>query len=168
MLWLWTFLIYWLLLFVVCYIVTEVGQNHFYDEVTPLAWLKVGGSTLLLAGALTWWDPSSVDLFTDEIWLLAMLAVAAFVLFTVVMRFHAPHALMLGPVAVVLISIMAAMAVDSLKTSGRAAGRDRPIPPSERRIRKSASSSIEAPPPEEPAPGPAEGAGSSPSASPSP
>jgi peptidoglycan/LPS O-acetylase OafA/YrhL len=169
MFWLWTFLIYWLLLFVACYIVTEVGQNHFYDEVTPFAWLKVGGSTLLLASALAWWDPSSVDLFTNEIWLLAMVAVAGFVLFVVAMQFHASHAIMLGPAVVVLVSITAAMAVDSLKTSGRANFRDRPVPPSERAIRKSASSTVDLIPeePSEEAGGETAGAaGASPSPAP--
>jgi peptidoglycan/LPS O-acetylase OafA/YrhL len=165
MFWLWTFLIYWLLLFVACYIVTEVGQNHFYDEVTPFAWLKVGGSSLLLAAALAWWNPSSVDLFTSEIWLLAMVAVAGFVLFVVVMQFHASHAIMLGPAVAVLVSITAAMTIDSLENSGRARFRDRPVPPSERVIRKSASSTVDLIP-EEPSEEPSEEAGESKDAAP--
>ena len=38
---LWPFLIYWLVMFVVSYIAVEVGQDQFYDEVTPHAGLKV-------------------------------------------------------------------------------------------------------------------------------
>lgn len=158
MFWLWIFLIYWLLLFVACYIATEVGQNYFYDEVTPYATLKVGVATLLMAAGLTWWDPSSVDLFVSDLANLAILAVVAFVLFCLVIRFHAPHALMIGPLAVVLVAFTAAMAIDSLKAGPRANLRDRPIPPSERTIRKSSGSSVRAAiEPEEPStPKPAE------------
>mgnify|MGYP005863428583 CR=1 FL=1 len=145
MFWLWTFLIYWLLLFVAAYIVTEVGQNYFYDEVTPYVALKVGGAALALAALLTWWDPSSVNLLTTDIAFTAMLAIAGFVLFCVVMRFHASHALMLGPVTVVVVAFTAVMAMDSLKSGPRANQRDRPIPPQERTIRKSASTSVRSP-----------------------
>ncbi|RUL85557.1 hypothetical protein [Tautonia sociabilis] len=152
MAWYWMFLVYWLLMFVALYIISEVGQNYFYDEVTPLVGLKVGGSSLVLAAALTWMDPTIADLLTSEIWFLAMLAVAGFVLLCVVIRFHAPHALMLGPVTVVLVALMSAMAISSLEDAGRSVDRDRPIPPQQRTIRKSASRSIP-PPVEEPAPG---------------
>ena len=30
----WPFLIYWLVMFVACYVVVEVGQDQLYDEVT--------------------------------------------------------------------------------------------------------------------------------------
>lgn len=154
MFWLWIFLLYWLLLFVASYIVTEFGQNYFYDEVTSFATLKVGGATLLMAAGLTWWDPSSVDIFVSDIANLAMLAIAGFVLFCLMIRFHAPHALMVGPLTVVIVAFTAAMAIDSLKAGPRANLRDRPIPPSERTIRKSSGSSMPAAAitPEEPAP----------------
>ncbi|WP_169975999.1 hypothetical protein [Tautonia rosea] len=147
MFWLWMFLIYWLLLFVASYIVTEYGQRYFYDEVTPFAGLKVGASSLALAGFLTWWDPSSVNMVTTDIAYTAMLAIAGFVLFCLVMQFHASHALLLGPVAVVLVAFTAAMAMDSLKAGPRANLRDRPIPPQQRTIRKSASSTVGVPVP---------------------
>ncbi|WP_161602285.1 hypothetical protein [Tautonia marina] len=149
MFWLWMFLIYWLLLFVASYIVTEYGQKYFYDEVTPFAGLKVGGVSLALAGFLTWWDPSSVNMVTTDIAYTAMLAIAGFVLFCLVIQFHASHALLLGPVTVVLVAFTAAMAMDSLKAGPRANLRDRPIPPQERTIRKSASSTVGIPVPKE-------------------
>lgn len=149
MFWLWMFLIYWLLLFVASYIVTEYGQKYFYDEVTPFAGLKVGGVSLALAGFLTWWDPSSVNMVTTDIAYTAMLAIAGFVLFCLVNQFHASHALLLGPVTVVLVAFTAAMAMDSLKAGPRANLRDRPIPPQERTIRKSASSTVGIPVPKE-------------------
>ncbi len=49
----WPFLIYFVILFVVCYIVVEYGQNYFYDEVTPAAAAKVALGALILAAILT-------------------------------------------------------------------------------------------------------------------
>lgn len=145
MFWLWMFLIYWLLLFVATYIVTEVGQKHFYDEMTPQSALKVGGGTLLLAAFLTWWDPSSVDILTTDIAFTAMLAIGGFVVYCLVIRFHGTHALMLGPVTVLLVAFTAAMAMDSLKTGPRANMRDRTIPPQQRTIRKAGPAPIAIP-----------------------
>ena len=54
----WPLLIYWVVLFVACYTVCEVGQDQFYDEVTPRVGLKVGGGSLILAGLATWLRPS--------------------------------------------------------------------------------------------------------------
>ena len=49
----WPLLIYWLVLFVACFVVVEIGQDQLYDEVTPRAGLKVVGGSLLLAALLT-------------------------------------------------------------------------------------------------------------------
>jgi hypothetical protein len=54
---LWPFLIYWLVMFVVSYIAVEVGQDLFYDEVTPHAGLKVTAGSFLLAAMLTYFHP---------------------------------------------------------------------------------------------------------------
>ena len=43
----WPLLIYWLLLFVACYIVVEYGQNYLYDEPTPNVALKVALGSLV-------------------------------------------------------------------------------------------------------------------------
>ena len=41
----WAFLIYWLVVFVGTYVVTEIGQDQLYDEVTPHVGLKVGAGS---------------------------------------------------------------------------------------------------------------------------
>ena len=37
----WPFLLYWLVMFVACFVVVEVAQDQLYDQVTPRAGLKV-------------------------------------------------------------------------------------------------------------------------------
>ena len=145
MFWLWTFLIYWLLFYVSTYIIVEVGQNYFYSELTPHAWAKVGVATLALAAGMTWWDPSSRDMLADDFGRTLMLAVAAFVLYTVALRFHPPHALLLGPLVAVIVAFTSAMAIDSLKNGDRVARKDRPLPASQRTIRKATAGSFSAP-----------------------
>jgi len=125
MFWLWTFLIYGLLFFVACYIVSEVGQNFFYDETTPYLGLKVLTSALALAAAMTWWSPSSLDMVTTGAAGTLLLVMGAFVLFVLVLRFHAPHAVALGPATVFLVAFASAMAVESLENSGRPIRRER-------------------------------------------
>jgi len=125
MFWVWTFLIYGLLFFVACYIVSEVGQNYFYDETTPYLGLKVLTSALALAAVMTWWSPSSLDMVTTGATGTLLLAIAGFVLFVLVLRFHAPHAAALGPATVFLVAFASAMAVESLENSGRAVQRER-------------------------------------------
>ena len=49
----WPFLIYWLVMFVACFVVVEVGQDQLYDEVTPRVGLKVAGGSSLIAMVLT-------------------------------------------------------------------------------------------------------------------
>ena len=49
----WALLIYWLVIFVGCYVVIEIGQDQLYDEVTPNVGFKVTGGSLLLALMLT-------------------------------------------------------------------------------------------------------------------
>ena len=49
----WPFLIYWLVMFVACFVVVEVAQDQLYDEVTPHAGLKVTLGSLLIAMLLT-------------------------------------------------------------------------------------------------------------------
>ena len=45
----WPFLIYWLVMFVACFVVVEIGQDQLYDEVTPRVGLKVAGGSALIA-----------------------------------------------------------------------------------------------------------------------
>ncbi len=138
MFWLWTLLIYGLLFFVATYIVVEVAQKYFYDEVVKYSGLRIGAISLLLAGALTWWNPSSLDLVTVELGRTALIAVAAFVLYVVGLQFHPQHALLTGPATIVLVSLAAAMACESLSGAGdRAQGPD-PFPRSNRPVRRPA------------------------------
>ncbi|CAN5915565.1 hypothetical protein BH23PLA1_BH23PLA1_33520 [soil metagenome] len=161
MFWLWAFLIYWLLFFVGCYIVTEVGQDHFYDEVTPYSGLKVAGTTFLLAALMTWWQPMMLEMFTDDIIYSVALAILAFILFTLAIRFHPTHAAALGPLTVVLVAALAALAIESFSSYTAGATRDRRTPAeqraSERLMRKSAGGApvpieLEADPKATPAP----------------
>ena len=145
MFWLWTFLIYGLLFYVATYIIVEVGQNYLYSEITAHAWAKVGVVSLALAAALTWWDPSSREMLADDFGRTVMLAIAAFVLYTLALRFHPPHALMFGPLVVVVVAFTSAMAIDSLKNGDRVVRKDRPPPASARTIRKSSPGSIALP-----------------------
>src|SRR5437660_9747036 len=93
---LWPLLIYWLALFVVCYMVVEVAQDQFYDEVTPRAWLKVGLGTLVLAALATWLRPSYDLMFTQDLPWTALQGIAWFIVFTLVFQFHPKHAAALG------------------------------------------------------------------------
>src|SRR6185312_10011967 len=68
----WPLLIYWLVLFVACFVVVEFGHDQLYDEVTPHAGLKVAGGSLILAILLTtlkWAErPASFEsMFTTNI-----------------------------------------------------------------------------------------------------
>jgi hypothetical protein len=60
----WPLLIYWLVLYVACYTACEVGQDQFYDEVTPNVGLKVAAGSLILAALATWIRPSFDTMFT--------------------------------------------------------------------------------------------------------
>lgn len=110
----WAFLIYWLVVFVVCYTIVEVGHNHFYDEVTPRAWLKVGVGSMLLAALLTWTRTSFDTMFTSELPWTVLQGMAWFVVFTLVFQFHPWHALLIGTVTVMLLPGVATMGVESL------------------------------------------------------
>jgi hypothetical protein len=115
----WPFLIYWLVLFVVCFVVVEFGHDQLYDEVTPHAGLKVAGGSLLLAillTALRYYDrPASFEsMFTTNIiWTLFQAIVWAGV-FILVFQFHPWHGLGLSLVTMLLVSGLATMGVDSL------------------------------------------------------
>src|SRR5262249_45623574 len=61
----WAFLLYWLVLFVACYLVTEYGQGYLYDEVTPYLWGKVTAASLGLAIVLTYAHTSLDRMFSD-------------------------------------------------------------------------------------------------------
>jgi hypothetical protein len=115
----WTFLIYWLVMFVACFVVVELGQDQLYDEVTPRAGLKVGAGSLLIALLLTWLKyrntPASYEsMFTTNIAWTVLQGIVWFGVFTLILRFHPWHALGLGLCTMLLASGLATMGVDSI------------------------------------------------------
>jgi hypothetical protein len=115
----WPFLIYWLVLFVACFVVVELGQDQLYDEVTPHAGLKVAGGSLILAVLLTalrWAEhPASFEsMFTTNIiWTLLQGIVWAGV-FILIFQFQPWHGLGLGLATMLLVTGLATMGVESL------------------------------------------------------
>src|SRR4051812_26918362 len=92
------FMVYWLGVFVGCYVVIEIGQDQLYDEVTPRIGLKVVGGSLLLAGMLTLFYrmdlPTSYEsMFTTNIMWTVLQAIVWFGVFMLVFQFHPWHAL---------------------------------------------------------------------------
>ncbi len=117
----WPLLIYWLVLFVVCFIVVEVGHDQLYDEVTRHAGLKVTGGSLLIAILLTWlrWmgTPASYDsMFTANIGWTVLQGLVWFGVFTLIFQFHPWHALGVGIATMLLVTGLATMGVDSVLT----------------------------------------------------
>ncbi len=121
----WPLLIYWLVMFVACFIVVEVGHDQLYDEVTPHAGLKVAGGSLLIAILLTVYRakgvPASLETMftTNLIWTLLQAIVWAGV-FVLIFQFHPWHGLGIGLATMLLVTGLATMGVDSLmKPSAR-------------------------------------------------
>ena len=50
----WPLLIYWLVLFVVCFVLVEIGHDQLYDEVAKHAGLRVAGGSFVLAASADW------------------------------------------------------------------------------------------------------------------
>jgi len=115
----WPFLIYWLVLFVACFVVVEIGQDQLYDEVTPRAGLKVAAGSLVIAVLMTalrakGFAASFDSMFTSNIASTLLQGVVWFVVFTLIFQFHPWHALGLGVVTMLLVSGLATMGVDSI------------------------------------------------------
>ncbi|WP_435010679.1 hypothetical protein P12x_001958 [Tundrisphaera lichenicola] len=118
----WTFLISYLILFVVCYVVVEFGQNFFYDEVTPSSGLKVTLGAFLLAVMLTWTRSNFATMFTSEIGPTALQAILWSGVFILIFRFHPWHGFALAIATMILFTGITTIAVDSLlapKTADR-------------------------------------------------
>ena len=114
-----TLLIYWLVMFVACFVVVEVGHDQLYDEVTPHAGLKVAGGSLLIALLLTvlkYYNlPASYEaMFTTNIAWTFLQGIVWFAVFTLIFQFHPWHALGLGLVTMLLVTGLATMGVDSV------------------------------------------------------
>jgi magnesium-transporting ATPase (P-type) len=133
----WPLLIYWLVLFVACFVVVELGQDQLYDEVTPRAGLKVAGGTLLIAALLTalrfkGFPASFESMFTANLAWTVLQGVVWFLVFMLIFQFHPWHALGLGIVTMLLVSGLATMGVDSLLTpAARTSGTARSFVPSD-------------------------------------
>ena len=115
----WTLLIYWLVVFVACFVVVEIGQDQLYDQVTPRAGFKVLAGSLLIAMLLTWFKyrntPASFEsMFTTNIMWTVLQGIIWFVVFMFVFQFHPWHALGLGIMTMLLVSGLATMGVDSI------------------------------------------------------
>ncbi len=139
----WALLIYWMVAFVGCYVVVEVGQDQLYDEVTPHVGLKVTGGSLILALLLTWLKPSYLTMFTTNFAWTVLQAIVWFGVFTLIFQFHPWHGLGLGIAAMLLVSGLATMGVESILT---------PTPAS---VTRSAASRVSKPVRESLAPAPA-------------
>jgi hypothetical protein len=145
------FLIYWLLLFVACFIVVEVAQDQLYDEVTPHAGLKITGGTAILALLMAWLPPSYESMFTSSVASTLFHAIVWFAVFTLIFQFHPPHALGLSLITFALVSGLATMGVDSIMKPA-----PRPAPPASARpsqpVRQSLAPAASAPAKKEAAP----------------
>lgn len=112
-------LIYWLVLFVACFVVVEVGHDQLYDEVTPHAGLKVLGGSLVIAAVLTTLRakglPASYEsMFTINIIWTVLQGLVWFGVFTLIFQFHPWHALGIGLATMLLVTGLATMGVESL------------------------------------------------------
>ena len=153
----WPLLIYWLVMFVACFVVVEVGHDQLYDEVTPHAGLKVAAGSLLIALVLTTLRklglPASYEsMFTTNIiWTLLQAIVWAGV-FILIFQFHPWHGLGIGLATMLLVTGLATMGVESLlakpATTTQAARASVPNQP----VRQSVSPAATAAPGAAPAP----------------
>ena len=114
-------LIYWLVLFVACFVVVEIGHDQLYDEVTPHAGLKVAGGSLLIAILLTTLRAKGLTAsfeskFTTNIIWTVLQGLVWFGVFTLIFQFHPWHALGLGLATMLLVTGLATMGVESLLT----------------------------------------------------
>jgi hypothetical protein len=115
----WPLLIYWLVMFVACFVVVEVAQDQLYDQVTPRAGLKVSSGSLLIAMLLTWLKARGVpvsylSMFTSDFAWTVLQGIVWFGVFTLIFQFHPWHALGLGLVTMVMVTGLATMGVESL------------------------------------------------------
>jgi len=115
----WPLLIYWLVIFVACFVVVEVGHDQLYDQVTPRAGLKVATGSLLIALLLTWikvrGEPVSYEsMFTTNFAWTVLQGIVWFGVFTLIFQFHPWHALGIGLITMVMVSGLATMGVESV------------------------------------------------------
>ncbi len=115
----WPLLIYWLVMFVACFVVVELGHDQLYDEVTPHAGLKVAGGSLLIAILLTTLRAKGLaasydSMFTTNIIWTVLQGIVWAGVFILVFQFHPWHGLGLGLATMLLVTGLATMGVESL------------------------------------------------------
>jgi hypothetical protein len=110
----WPFLIYWLVLFVACYIVVEYAQKYLYDETTPLVGLKVLLGSAILAGLLVKTRSQYDTMFTSDLGWTVIQAIVWFAVFVLVFRFHPQHGAAIGVATMLIVAGLATMGVESL------------------------------------------------------
>jgi hypothetical protein len=120
----WPLLIYWLVLFVVSFVLVEIGHDQLYDEVAKHAGLRVAGGSFVLAALLTGLRASGCaasfdSMFTTNIGWTLLQGVVWFLVFMFIFQFHPWHALGLGVAAMLLVSGLATMGVDSVLAKKR-------------------------------------------------
>jgi hypothetical protein len=148
----WPFLIYWLVIFVACFVVVEIGQDQLYDEVTPRVGLKVAGGSALIAILLTTLRYYGVaasfeSMFTSNIAWTLLQGVVWFGVFTLIFQFHPWHAVGIGTATMLMVSGLATMGVESvLSRPAPNSAAARPFSPT-KAVRQSLSpTSVPAPP----------------------
>jgi len=140
------FVLYALIFYAVCYVVTENAQNFLYNQpVQGMPW-RVGIVALASAALATWLKPSFDTMFTSEWYWTLLAAVIWFTLFLLVLEFEVVHAAAVGLVTMVLIWGLAGLAVQGVTRSPEETARERnrrfvtqPDDPNRRNIRKSSS-----------------------------
>jgi len=109
-----TFLIYWLVAFVGCFVMVEIAQDQLYDQLTPHAGLKVTASAVILALLMMYFHPSFESMFMTNILNTVFQGIVWFAVFMFVLQFHPWHALGLGVATMLLVSGLATMGVDAM------------------------------------------------------
>jgi hypothetical protein len=143
------FLVTWLVYFVAIYALVEFGQNYLYDETTPGAGLKVAIASFVLALVQAWARTSFDTMFTSELPKTMLQGIVWFVVFTLVLRFHPPHAFGIGLVAMLLLAGASTLVSNSMLQVGPGAVPSRSEP--RKPVRRSFSSPTTPTAPAEPA-----------------
>jgi hypothetical protein len=106
--------LYWLIVFVICFVVSEYSQKYLYDETTPNLGLKLAAGTFILAALLTTFRSSYDTMFTAAIHWSLLQGIVWFLVFMFIFRFHPKHALSLGVATFLLAGGLATLGIDSL------------------------------------------------------
>ncbi len=108
----WSFIIYYVIAFVVSYILVEYGQKYLYDEMPPYAALRVAGGSLFMAAVLTWTHSSFDTMFTADLYKTVALILVWIGVFVLILRFQPVHGALFATAAALLLPGLATIAVD--------------------------------------------------------